>query len=428
MKRLGLCVALWCFQTTVGAAPADLARLQNLIDSQRYAEAFNLGESLQREFGTQPEFDFLYGLAALETGRSGRAVLAFERVLMKSPRDHRARLHLARAYLKEGAQQRAHAELHLLLDDNPPAEIAAQARALLPAQPTRTRAFIEAGLGYDSNVNNAVDTDTLTTASTLIRVDATAQSRDDSFARLTFGGQVLKPWGVHTFGFFGLSGYENKNFNESEFDTSSLGVVGGGGFDWGRNRLSVPLGYRQIWVDHSDYLRLSTLGVEWRRQLDEQNLLNAAAQYGDYEYEAANARTAAGYSATLGWSGLYTGESRPRVGGSVFLGEEAVDQAALKYFGRRYYGVTADGSFSPYKDHSPYVSFKLQRSDYDDDDPIYLTARSEDYSRLAAGWNWQVQPNWRLRAEADYTLNKSNLSLYEYDSNRLFFSTRFDFR
>lgn len=426
MKRLGLCMALWC--TQAAAAPADVARLQSLIDSQRYAEAFSLGESLQGEFGLNPDFDFLYGLAALETGRSGRAVLAFERVLMKSPRHHRARLHLARAYLKEGAAQRAYAELRLLLADDPPADIAAQARALLPAQPARTRAFVEAGVGYDSNVNNAVDSDTLITANTLILVDPTAQSRDDSFAHLAFGGQIHKPWGVNKFGFVGLSGYENKNFNESEFDTSSMSLVGGGGFDWGSNRFSIPLGYRQIWVDHSDYLRLSTLGVEWRGQLDETNLLNAAAQYGDYEYEAVNARTAAGYSATFGWSGLYAGESRPRVGGSVFVGEEAVDQAALKYFGRRYYGVTADGSFSPYKDHSPYVSLKLQRSDYDDDDPIYLTPRNEDYSRLAAGWSWQVQPNWRLRAEADYTLNKSNLSLYEFDSNRLFFSTRFDFR
>lgn len=175
-------------------------------------------------------------------------------------------------------------------------------------------------------------------------------------------------------------------------------------------------------------LTVTSLGVAWRHQLAAQQQLNVSAQYDDLAYDTEQARTASGYSAALGWRGASAGSGRARIGGSVFLGEESVDQTARKYFGRRYFGVSADGSYVLFKDHSPFVSLRLQRSDYDEEDPSYLARRSEDYSQFAAGWNWQVQPSWHIRAQAEYALNKSNLSLYQYDANRLFFTTRFDFR
>lgn len=179
-------------------------------------------------------------------------------------------------------------------------------------------------------------------------------------------------------------------------------------------------------------LTVTSLGVAWRHMLATHAQLRFSAQYDDVGDERVQARAASNYFATVGWRGAYTAAGRARIGGSVYIGEESVDRSADRAFGRRYFGVSADGSYALFKDHSPFLSLRLQRSDYDDASAYAGAGRlwrgSEEFSQFAAGWDWQVYPSWHVRAQAEYALNKSELLLYEYDANRLFFSTRFDFR
>ena len=46
----------------------------------RYQEAYLLAQSGLFDYEGQPNFDFAYGLAALESGRPDEAVFAFERI------------------------------------------------------------------------------------------------------------------------------------------------------------------------------------------------------------------------------------------------------------------------------------------------------------------------------------------------------------
>jgi hypothetical protein len=121
--------------------------------------------------------------------------------------------------------------------------------------------------------------------------------------------------------------------------------------------------------------------------------------------------------------------SGAQLSGTVFLGGETPKDEVYRHLGRRFYGFSLEGRFNAFRHHSPYTSFQVQRSDYDAADTAATTAaRWEDYSRLAAGWDWQIMPNWGLRAEANYSLNTSNERAYEYDRSEFLFSTRFNFR
>ena len=199
-------------------------------------------------------------------------------------------------------------------------------------------------------------------------------------------------------------------------------------FELGDDRFSLPVAHRQGWDEQGDYLSLNSVALEWRRPLGMHHLLNAGAHFGSYDYELRNARSANALQASVGWTGVYGGDTRPQFGGTLYLGDEDVEETDLGYFGRRYYGLTLDGAFTPYRGHSPFMSLRVQWSDYDQPDPAYRAARKEDYSRLGAGWDWQVSSQWRMRAQADYSINSSNLTPYEFDRSRLFFSTRYDFR
>ncbi|HEX9628013.1 MAG TPA: hypothetical protein VGA00_13825 [Acidiferrobacterales bacterium] len=216
--------------------------------------------------------------------------------------------------------------------------------------------------------------------------------------------------------------------DDGEVDPGPIRLRGGIGLDWGRDRIAIPLTHQQARVDNGRYRRYDALGLTWQRRLDANNLVSLSAEFGDFVSLDAGARDTASTAAALGWKGEFAGTTRPQLSGSIYLGDEVPKDEALRVFGRRYYGFVLDGRFTPIQNHTPYASLRFQRSDYEADDPGALNPRREDYSQLAAGWAWQVMPNWGLRAEAHYSLNDSNLDAYEYDRMQFFFTTRFDFR
>jgi hypothetical protein len=215
--------------------------------------------------------------------------------------------------------------------------------------------------------------------------------------------------------------------DDTGFDSGLMNLQGGVGVDWGDDRLMLPVYHQEMRLDRERSYKYDALGVEWSRRFDSRNLVSLSAQYGDYVYADQSGDTT-NTMAAVAWSGEFSGAMRPRLTSSLYLGDEAAKDEMSRFLGRRYYGVTLDGRFSPFRNHSPYASLRLQRSDYGAEDPVLSVSRREDHSRLAAGWDWQVRPNWGLRAEANYSLNNSTLESYGYDHTQFFFTTRFDFR
>lgn len=207
-----------------------------------------------------------------------------------------------------------------------------------------------------------------------------------------------------------------------------LSLQGRLGISWGQDRLALPLYHQQFRHERERALTYDALGVEWSRRLNSQNLLTLSAQYGDYAYTDQPLADTTNSVAAFAWRGELSGGSHPQLSSSIYLGDETAKDDAYRSLGRRYYGITLDGRFTPYPKHTPYASLRLQRSDYLAEDTLLSTPRREDFSRLAAGWDWQVQPNWGLRAEANYSLNNSSVESFGYDHARVLFTTRFDFR
>ena len=59
----------------------DVIEQMNLLIAQgQFQQAYTIGQTNVFELEGDAEFDFLYGLAALETGRPNEAVFAFERI------------------------------------------------------------------------------------------------------------------------------------------------------------------------------------------------------------------------------------------------------------------------------------------------------------------------------------------------------------
>ena len=75
-----------------------LNKLKTEIDQKNYSNVMSIAKSYQEEYLGDPEFDFLLGIAALETNQVDVSVFAFERVVANKPNWLDAKLYLTKAY------------------------------------------------------------------------------------------------------------------------------------------------------------------------------------------------------------------------------------------------------------------------------------------------------------------------------------------
>lgn len=94
------------------SALADLAldRAKQLLQQKQPEQAYELLLPLEAQRAGDPEFDYLLGIAALDSGHRERAIFALERVLAVQPNNALARAEIARAYLAVGEKDTARRE------------------------------------------------------------------------------------------------------------------------------------------------------------------------------------------------------------------------------------------------------------------------------------------------------------------------------
>ena len=216
-----------------------------------------------------------------------------------------------------------------------------------------------------------------------------------------------------------------KSVNRVELDLARF--FAGDSLEWGNNRFSVPLRQETWRLDSHRTLLVNALAIEWQHSMDAANLLTVSARYGDIISTDLELPNVSGRTATLSWNSLFGGESR--VSGRLYVGDE--DAQVGTNGERRYFGMHVEGRYALWRDHTPFASLRWQRNQHEAVDSVGQNGsllRHDSFSRLAAGWNWQLTPDWDMRAEANYRLSDDSLDGADFDRTQLYFSTRYGFR
>jgi len=128
------------------------------------AGAYALLSPRETELAGNAYFDYLLGVAALDTGRISEAIFSLQRSLAGEPRFSGARLELARAHFEAGNNAQARPLFVALLDEDPPAGVRSvlhqyiDAMDVRPAAPrARFTSYFEVTAGHDSNANGSTD-------------------------------------------------------------------------------------------------------------------------------------------------------------------------------------------------------------------------------------------------------------------------------
>ena len=139
-----------------------LGQAESLLAAGDSQNAWNLLHASESIHSGHAYFDYLLGVAALDSGRTTEAILSLQRAATAAPQFSGARMELARALFEAGEQERARPLFVALLEENPPAGVrividqyivAIDARPDAP--PSALHPYAELMVGYDDNANGS---------------------------------------------------------------------------------------------------------------------------------------------------------------------------------------------------------------------------------------------------------------------------------
>jgi outer membrane protein len=291
------------------------------------------------------------------------------------------------------------------------------------------RAFMEVGGGYDSNVNAGVaQADLSLPVLGPVTVADFGVKKGAGFAVVAGGATYDYPVAPGVILHAGGWGSGNFYARESEFNLASLGAAAGASYLSGPNTFSANYAYGEILLDGDGYRSTNGLGVEWRRQLNEQSQLWIAPQYAWISYSGANqprdvdlASLAVGYRRwwLTGWQPVLD---------LLVLGGDEHSRQDRPDLARNLVGGSVALSASPSPQWSLTGALSYVRSNYDGAIPLIDVTRRDDNFVVDAGVAYFFTRNWSSKLEYQYMRNNSNIPLYEFSRNVVALKLRYDYR
>jgi tetratricopeptide (TPR) repeat protein len=447
-----LCMAL---ASSVVLAQRDddaLQRATGLLQAGNAKQAYEVLHPLEATRAGDPEFDYLLGVASLDSGHIDDAIIAFERVLAVMPNHAGARMDLARAYYASGAFDLAEAAfLRLQLLNPPPTAQAAIARYLSAIRQRRNQTqagwlgYTELGIGYDSNITGVPrDFGAAALQSfNLVGIEPTgnAVKRSAPYVQGILGLDYSRPiqqgWNFFTAGDFLGRAYRH----ESDFNIGSADVRGGAGLNRGPTQ----------WRFAADYLYYQQKGdapgdpqptndrhmlgfsADWRHATDPRTQVGLGLQYNVVRFPTQEVEDF--NQVYLSASYLHTFEQKgvPLIYVTGFVTDDHAintlpDGETTK--SKNLAGLRLFGQYSLDPKLQIFAGLgAIYRRDKDDYDRSTTVQHGRDtFGEASAGLFWSFQKTCGMRVLYAYTRNNSNIDIYDFNRSEISTTIRCELR
>lgn len=423
------------FAGATGASSGLLAEAGELIGQRRAAEAWALLAPLEAELAGQSQYDYLLGIAALDSGRPTDAVFALERLLAAQPEFDGARMELARALFESGDLEGARTQFGYLRTRTPPAATAQVIDRYLAAIDRRAggrrhewTAFVEGGGGWDSNANAATSDDSFLG----FDLDPRNIESDSWFLDAAAGLQHRAGYGNGLFSDAGLRGYYRTNPDARYVDQAIISGNANLYRQSGPWRFQGGASAYQGWRDGSRNERWIGLTAsmargfagnwEWR--------LQGSAGPLRYDEDALEVLDVDRYLGALSLTRFQAGARAGRLTASLLAGKDAERRDGSPY-GNSRLGLRVGGDFALGPRSLAFFQAGWLNADYDSSPGFFGgQARDDDQYTLLAGVELRDWPavDWSLTPRLRYVRQDSSIALYEYDRVEVAVTLRRAFR
>jgi tetratricopeptide (TPR) repeat protein len=425
-------------QSLLAAEAGDpaLENLNQLVSENRFADAYEAAQALLGEFEGDPEFDFLYGISALETGRPNEAVFAFERIAVLFPQQQRVKLELARSFYQANNLPAARELFNEVLASNPSENVQANIRAFIEAIDERESQldgsfswYVNSNIGNDSNINSATELGVISTPIGDVELSANGQSIDDSFMDIGGGVAYVKPTSKTSSINVNGTYSRHNNFASNDFDIDVFSVDANYSHMISNMRLSYGGRAQKVNLNSDSFQNSASLLATMQRSPG-----NGWTQTMTGAYTAVRYDTGINANADLrdvnqllvsGVLGKSVGNFYHSV--SVYYGDEQAQKDLGRNNAQQFYGIAFYEQFQLVPGHLPYFRISLHKSDYKSEAPIFNVKRQDDTFSTSLGWIWNASRNINVTTDITYTENESNIDLFAYDRVKYQTGLRYQF-
>lgn len=400
----------------------DHAQIASLVSSGQAEAAYLALLPLEAEYAGDAGFDYLFGVACLDSGRPSRAVFSLQSVVATDRGFAGARLELARAYFKAADYADARHEFGILATLDPPPEtaeiIAGYLKALEHRQRVEQRVLrlsIEGAAGLDTNANGGTDSQTFLG----IPLNETSVATESPFYGLGLRAAhtlLMSP----RMRWQSVALLRHREYPDASFVSTSLAQLSTGlAYGSGQQQVSLDVSGRKTLLDGEGNQTLLAADLAGEMQLMPMLSVAASLRLGQVSYpEEISVQDVSQVlgGVSLRWRPAGTDNRLELFAGPV-LGVETADQSGSSY-GRDLSGARA-GLTILQRGAVWRASVTLIKSEFDgaflsnsslggvrEDDQTVAQLELELPGLLGA---------WMLRPSLIYVDNSSTLTLYEYD-------------
>lgn len=436
-QRKGCFAGLFLLVLQMPSAFADALtdQAKSLLDTGKAGEAYTLLAQQESARAGEPGFDFLLGLAALDIGQNTRAVFALERVLALEPNNALARAEIARAYLALGEVETARKEFETVQRQGVPADVSqtleryiAAARHFEDQSKPSINGFVEAMIGYDTNVNvgpskASIVIPGISSAPATLADDSRANK--DSFGQIGAGVNARVPLTTGVALLAGVSGTQRFNAHKDQFDLGNLDGNAGLVMTAGKNVFTVMGQIGSLDLDYDRYRTASGITGQWQHNLDARNQASGFAQYSNLHYSTQEIRDADRWLGGLAYAHMWR---EGAVGfASAYLVSEKPQANGVDYIGFDGFGLRLGSRWNIGERGIVFAGANYEQRRYDGVDPSFQVERKDKQFGLLFGANYALAKDWSITPQLVLTRNQSNIEISEYHREVFSLAIRRDF-
>ena len=416
---------------------AVLIQAESLIRQADYKKAYQLLEPLEDARAGDMQYDYLLGVAGVESGNVTRGAFALERVLAVEPNHQDARAEMAKKHFLLGEKEAAKQEFNYVLGLEPDAKTKLSIEKLLTAiektegTTTTFAAYLDLGLGWDSNVSSAPSISSISVplfGGLTFALGKDAQEKSDNFMNLAAGISFNQPVNEQLAVFGAVNGNNRLNTSETDFDNSTLDFNGGLQLKLDKNMLSFAVQDNHFDLDGESFRRAYGATAQWLYNIDSNNQAGVYAQYTRLNYAGNDIRNAARSIIGINAAHVFQSDLNPVIFASIYGGKEEARDFSADFFSQDIVGLRAGGQLNFNSQWQAFTSFGAEFRRHDANDPAFLIRRHDDQYDATLGLRYLPAPHWSVRPQLSYFKNDSNIDLNTFDRKVISVNVRKDFK
>jgi outer membrane protein len=416
----------------------DVAKVRaaaELIRAENSAAAFEELAPMEARCAGNPDFDYVYGIAALDTGHPAQAVVALRRALSVRPDFYIARAELGRALAAMGDLAGARREFEELrnVPDLPPVARDALGREITGIDQAVAKGakhysgYLESSFGYDTNVNAGPVGSTLLIPALAFLGPATispqALPKKSAFFDLAGGFSGALPIDNDTALFTNLAGNIRPLFNDnSQFGSDTAGGEAGIARQVQNLGILSIAGVAQTFVLGKDVFRnIFGAAGQWQQQFDQVWSTSIALSWLRLDYPNIDCTPAPSgcqdtnrFTLTGTVAGHFDGSMRPAAYLAISGGKQLAIASEFDYFSFTFIGARGGVEVSPLAWLTLFAQAAYENDLYDADYPLFLEKRHDQLFDLLGGVEFKFTDALSLRTSVDWSGTQSNISIFTY--------------